>query len=165
VATSYVEGRYLAEVLDQGFGQSEVKHTDYFYLTLKVLGRYDLQGQLQACPQHVRTYQQFLANETGINILFGDLKAIGVEIADLTQLYTGAPDYANLVGRQIHVCCALETYAGKERERWSIFRPRRKLDLDAVRALNERFRQSLRGGGESNPPAGASGSDPGNARQ
>src|SRR5262249_44247893 len=97
-------------------------------------------------PQYERSYVQYLANDTGVEILKGDLRALGVEVGDLTQLDPGSPKGINLAGRKIDVMCRLETYQGSERERWSIHRTRKKLSLDSVRALNDRFGHLLRDG-------------------
>ena len=39
MATTYVEGRYLAKVLDQGFGKSESKGTPFFFCQIRILAR------------------------------------------------------------------------------------------------------------------------------
>jgi hypothetical protein len=155
MSTTYANGKYEAEILDQGFEESSTKHTPYFFLQLRILGRYDAQDKLQECLNYERTYQQYLANDTGVDILKSDLKALGVEVTDLTQLDPGCPKFINLVGRKIDVVCKLETYQGAQRERWSIYRSRKKLNLDSVRALNDRFGHLLRdGNGQAKPAPG-----------
>jgi hypothetical protein len=146
MSTTYTNGKYRAEIREQGFEESPTKGTPYFFLQLTILGRYDAQEQLQECPRYERTYAQYLANDTGVQILKGDLKAIGVEMNDLSQMDPSSPHCINLVGRQIDVVCKLETYQGRERERWTIPRSRKRLDRDAVRALNDRFGHLLRDG-------------------
>jgi hypothetical protein len=163
VAPTYVPGRYKAEVVGQGFERSRLKETPCYCLQLRITGRYDERGDVQDCPRFERTYTQYLANETGVGILRGDLKALGVEVSDLTRLDPGAPDHINLVGRLIEVECGHETFNGQTRERWRIYRPRKKLDLDELAELNARFRQVLGGspGGASapTPPDTTSGED------
>jgi hypothetical protein len=155
MSTTYTTGKYQAEILDQGFEESSTKHTPYFFLQLRILGRYDAQDELQECPMYERTYQQYLANDTGVGILKGDLKALGIDVTDLTQLDPGCPKFINLVGRRIDVLCKPETYQGRQRERWSIYRSRKKLNQDSVRALNDRFGHLLRdGNGQANPTPG-----------
>jgi hypothetical protein len=153
--TTYGEGKYQAEILDHGFEQSSVKGTPAFFLQLKILARYGDDGQLRECPRYERTYRQYLANETGFNILRADLKAIEVELDDLSQLDPGAPNGRNLRGRKIDVACTLETYQGHQRERWSIPRSRKKLNLNEVRVLNDRFGHLLRDGKSQAGPAPA----------
>src|SRR5262249_28149421 len=140
ITTTYSEGRYTAAVLEQGFEKSSIQGTPGFYLRLKILKRYDANGQLVECPQFERDYIQWLANETSLRILRGDLKALDVQFKELTQLDPATPDHIGLVGRTIEVTCKLETYNGRQRERWGIARVRKKLDSGAVRALDVRLR-------------------------
>jgi hypothetical protein len=148
--TTYTNGKYLAEVLDQGFEESS-QGTPGFFLKLKILNRYAADGQLVECQQYERHYIQFLGNEIGIRILRADLKALGVEVTDLTQLEPANPDHVPLVGRKVDVVRGVEVYNGREQERWSI--PRKKLGLDAVRALSAQYRHLLRDGNAPAPPA------------
>ena len=150
--STYTPGLYQAEILDHGFEESTVKGTPCFSILFRVRGRYDDQHQLQECPHYERSYKQYLANETGLSILKGDLKTIGVQISDLTQLERGTSHSVKLVGLQIDVQCELEPYDGRMQERWRIPRSRKKLDLSAVRLLNDRFGHLLRGGSGSPPP-------------
>src|SRR4051812_40552839 len=98
MSTTYADGNYLVEVLDQGFGESEVKKTPFFFLQCKVIARIGADGQHQACPQYERTYRQHFGHELGGKILRGDLKALGVEVDDLLRLDLGAADPISLVG-------------------------------------------------------------------
>ena len=152
--TTYSKGDYLAEIIAQGFEESLAKRTPFFFFQLKIAGRYDEQDQLQACPEYERTYRQYLANAAGAGILKCDLRALGVEVDDLTRLHPDAPDHISLVGRRIKVACDLEVYQGKEQERWSIPRSQKGLDLSSVRALNEKFKQVFGNGDRRTGPAG-----------
>jgi hypothetical protein len=145
MSTTYPKGKYQAEVLEQGFEESSTG-TPCFFLQLKILGRYDEQGQLQECPPYERTYRQYLANEPGARFLRSDLKTLGVQISDLTQLDPAAPNHVSLLARKIDVECHHEVYQGKPRERWAIPRSRKKCDLGAVRVLNDKFGHLLRDG-------------------
>jgi hypothetical protein len=153
--TTYSNGKYRAEILEQGFTASTAKGTPAFFLLLKIRERYDANGSLVECPQYERPYTQYLANETGVNILRGDLKALGVQVTSFAQLDPATPDHVNLVGRQIDVTCDLESYQGKQRERWSIARTRSTLPSDALRALDDQFGHLLRGDNGQAQPAPA----------
>jgi hypothetical protein len=137
--TTYQKGRYRAEIIDQGFGSSPAKGTPLFFLQLRIAGRYDDRGELQACPRYERTYQQYLANDVGVRILRTDLAALDVRVSSLSQLDPEKPDAVRLTGRTIDVECDLEVYEGRERERWRIARSRKRLDRDAVQQLDDRF--------------------------
>src|SRR5262249_9610775 len=152
MSVTYSKGRYRAMILEQGFTESSNKGTPAFYLQLRIFQRYGANDELEACPENERTYLQYLANETGINILRGQLKAIGVSITDLAQLDPETPGGLRLAGKEIDVECEIETYNGQQRERWSIC-SRKKLKLDAVRALNDRFSHILRNGEAAPQPA------------
>jgi hypothetical protein len=153
MSTTYPTGKYRALILDHGFTESEGKGTAAFFLQLRILKRDGANGELEACPQYERTYRQYLANDTGINILRGHLKAIGVNITDLTQLDPEIAGGLRLAGKEIDVECDIETYNGQQRERWSIPRSRKKLKLDALRALNDRFGHLLNNGEVAPQPA------------
>src|SRR5262245_42762760 len=151
--TTYNKGRYLVEILAQGFERSAAKGTPFFYLSMRILGRYDEQGQLQDCPQYEREYRQYLVGDVGFNILRGALKTLGVEIQSLLQLDPACPEHVNLVGRRIDMTCDLEAYQGRQRERWDIPRSREKLDLEGLRKLNEKYGHLLGGAkGEGKAP-------------
>jgi hypothetical protein len=153
MTTTYVKGRYQAEIQDQGFEQSSVKGTPCFYMQLRILARYDDQGKPMPCPQYERTYRQYLSNEIGLGILKGDLKTLGVEFTQLRQLDPAVPGHINLTGRKIDVVCETDMYDGRQVERWGIPRSRKKLDLDAVKQLDDKFGHLLRC---SNSPAAPS---------
>jgi hypothetical protein len=151
MSTTYTKGDYQAEILDHGFDRSQIKGTPAFFMQLRILGRFAANGKLTDCPQYERTYRQYLSTETGFRVLCGDLRTLGLEVASLDQLNLGAPDHINLVGRKITVSCAPEVFNGRQVERWRIARNRAKLDLDAIRALNQKYGHILRGGGEDEP--------------
>jgi hypothetical protein len=153
MSVTYIKGKYRARILEQGFTESSTKATPAFYLQLKILKRYGANDELEACPEYERTYLQYLANETSINILRGHLKAIGVSITDMAQLDPEAAGGLRLAGKEIDVECEIEVYNGQQRERWSIPRSRKKLKLDAVRALNDRYGHLLRNGEAAPQPA------------
>jgi hypothetical protein len=145
MAPTYMPGTYRAKIIAQGFEQSSVKQTPCFFLQMKIQGRHDSQGQVQDCPQYERTYLQYLANDTGVAILRGDLQRLGVTVSDLTLLEPGVEGHISLVGRTIDVVCEHEPFNGQTRERWRISRPRKKLDLDSLGQLNAKFRHVLGG--------------------
>jgi hypothetical protein len=151
--TTYTNGMYRAEILDQGFEESSSKGTPGFFLLLKILNRYTADGQLEACQQYERVYTQFLANEIGIRILRADLQTLGLQVTDLTQLDPANPDHIRLVGRKVDVVCGTEVYKGLQRERWGFPRARKKLGLDAVRTLGARYAHLLGNGNAPAPPA------------
>jgi hypothetical protein len=146
MTTTYENGRYRALILNHGFTKSPTKGTPAFYLELRILKRYGTNDELEDCPVNKQKYEQYLANDTGINILRGDLKAIGVNITDLAQLDPEATGGLHLAGMEIDVECELETFNGRQRERWGIPRTSKKLKLDEIRALNDRFGHLLRNG-------------------
>jgi hypothetical protein len=154
VSTTYAKGRYQARVTDQGFEEAGTG-TPCFYLQLQILGQYAADGKVQECPRYERTYRQYLKNDIGAAILKADLRSLGVEVSDLQQLDLAASNPITLVERTIEVACDHAPYNGTLRERWSIPRVRKKLDLSAVRELNDQFGHVLRGGNGTARPAGA----------
>src|SRR5262249_21889193 len=153
MSVTYSKGRYRAMILEQGFTESSNKGTPAFYLQLRIFQRYGANDELEACPEYERTYLQYLANETGINILRGHLKAIGVSITDLAQLDPEAAGGLRLAGKEIDVEREIEAYNGQQRERWSIPPSPKKLQLVAVRSLHDRYGHLLRNGEAAPQPA------------
>jgi hypothetical protein len=138
---AYQEGKYRAVILDQAFEKASTG-SPRFVLKLQIQGCYNAQGNLDPCQQLKRTYSQTLNNETGISILLADLKAMGVNVEDLSQLHPGLEGSISLVGRQVDVSCRHESYQGRMVERWGINRP--KLTLAAVQAVQEQFGHLLK---------------------
>ena len=153
MAATYAEGKYRARILQQGFERSSVKKTPCFFLQIEIQSAYGEGQQLEDCPRFERTYRQYLANETGVNILRSDLKALDVEFSDFRQLDPDAPDGVCLVGREIDVECRHEPFDGTISERWCISRPLKKSDPEALLSLNDRFGHLLRGGNGKAAPA------------
>jgi hypothetical protein len=152
--TTYANGKYLGEVIDQGFEETTKKKAPYFFLQLRILGRYDDGGELQDCPRYERTFKQYVNTETGVSILRGQLDTLGVEAPNLSSLAPGAAGHVSLVGRKIQVTCDHEPYEGKLSERWGIPRPRNNtLPLEDLRGLDDKFGHLFRDdNGKPKPP-------------
>jgi hypothetical protein len=65
--------------------------------------------------------------------------------------------HVSLVGRTLDVTCEHDAYQGRTVERWQLRKPRKKLGLDAVGRLADRFGHVLRGKGR---PASAAADQP-----
>jgi hypothetical protein len=139
----YEKGIYHARIEDQDFEVSSSTGSARFVLKLGLLGRYNAQDDLEPCPQLQRTYRQTL-NEIGVRILSADLRAMGVEVNDLTQLHPGLDGHISLVGKEVDVTCHHEPYQGRMVERWTI--GRRRLNLGALQALQGQFGHLLSAG-------------------
>ncbi len=151
--TTYTDGTYRAEIIDQGFSASQNEKL-FFYLRLRVRQRIDESGTPQECPQYERTVRQYLSNVVGEQILLRDLRAIGVVTDDIFRLGAEASDHIDLLGRVIDVTCNNEIYNGKTQERWTIARPApKKLTLDAARALAARTHMTPPPAPPAAPPA------------
>ncbi len=131
---TYEPGTYHAEIIDQGFAESGLKKTPYFFIAIRIKSRGGRQGP---CPQFERVVRQYLNTDVGQRILREDLRAVGVEVTDFAQLSLDLPEHISLIGLQIEVRCDHEEYAGQTRERWRVARPTgQRMSLDAVRALS-----------------------------
>src|SRR5271165_4380810 len=105
MSNTYSKGLYKVKILGQEFLASSAKGTPGFALKIEIIGRHGVDGKLEPCQQYERQYIQWLANDTGVNILKRDLKAIGVQITDLTQLAPSTPNHRSLVGMQVDMSC------------------------------------------------------------
>jgi hypothetical protein len=153
MTATYTTGTYLAEIREQGFEEAGTG-TPYFILVVNILGRYDQQGQLQECPRFERYVRFYLNrdNDTGVNILRGALRTLGVNVQALEQLDPSTTGAIILVGKTIDVACELDTYRGRPVERWSLPRSRNRLQQQAVRTLGDRFNHLLRNGNAATSP-------------
>jgi hypothetical protein len=151
--SSYKPGDYRGRIKDYRVSQSPVgRHHPTVFIAFDVIGRYDpATGELGPCEPGTRTYTKAITPRT-IGWLLSDLKAIGYDKVGFTYLDPEAPGAVNLFGREIEVACVLETYEGRERERWSIRRgpPRTKLAQGNLEQLDAQFGEELKkafGGG------------------
>lgn len=135
-------GTHRARITGQGYEAALTGNT-LFYLLFVLLFRIDENGQQHPCQGNGR-YQQTLANPAGFGILKADIKALGVDLADLAQLHPDNPDGIKLVGKEIDVVCEVDSYNGYEFPRWTIQR-RKKQPLDAILALQKQFGHLLIG--------------------
>jgi hypothetical protein len=163
----YEPGKYRGRIRDYGVFKSEAgqQHPTVF-ITFDVMGRYDpATGERGPCPPGTRTYTKAITPRT-IDWLLADLKAIGYDKVGLKYLDPEVPGAVDLFGREIDVDCDLETFEGRERERWSIGRgPRTKLAQGDLEELDAQYGAELKkafGGGlpDAAPPTVR---DPGDA--
>ncbi len=136
-------GRYQATIVGQAYDRAN-SGTLCLYLRLRVTARYVTDDRTERCPPREGMYRQCLGNEVGFRILRDDLRALGVELDDLTRLDPDSPDRISLVGRAVDVRCEHEVYSGRTYERWAIVRPRARIDRAALQELNERFGHLLK---------------------
>lgn len=123
---TYEQGQYSGQITKQGFGESKAKAdgtpgTPYFYLSFVPDAFHDPMqgGDPVACEQFERTIYFYLTDATG-EYVARDLRRLGYDRDDLSPLDPEHSEYFSLVGNREKFYCKIETYDGKEREKWSL---------------------------------------------
>jgi hypothetical protein len=149
MATNLVDGKkYRLIVLEQGFGESEIKGSPYFFLQFHVLRGYNADGTLENGDLEIGgEYRQDISTDTGVGILCGDLKSLGITISSLMDLHPEADQHRSLIGRELDGTCAVEHFTDKNgndrtRVKWRIRSS--KLSLERVATLNTQLGGCLR---------------------
>jgi hypothetical protein len=143
----FVKGKYRVRIEDYGVFQS-VKGQQHptVFVRFTLVGVYNpTTGEVDECPAEAGEYTKAITDKT-IDWVLSDLKAIGYDGVKLEQFDPEAPGAANLFGREIDVVCEPETYEGKTRERWSIYREpqRKKMGRDALARLDGVYADKIR---------------------
>jgi hypothetical protein len=135
-------GKYRGRITDYGvIGPGPGGEHQQVFVEFEIVGRYDpATGQAAACSSGRRTYYKAITPKT-IDWLFLDLKAIGYDRDSFQGLDPEAPGAVNLFDREIDVTCDHEIYQAKDRERWSISRPRTRsrVGADRLKELDVQF--------------------------
>jgi hypothetical protein len=139
-ATTYTPGKYKATIKDFGWALAGTG-TPQFFIQFEVFAKYDSAGNLTEVPRFERTFFRPIslkskdARSKCIDMLKGDLSAIGEKPQDEAQLDPGNPGALNLLNKQIDVFCAVEPFDGRMVERWTLrTNAREKLSLNDLRA-------------------------------
>ena len=114
--TYYAEGPYRAEIKEQGLSKSK-NDNPQFFLKIVVLESLDINPI--SYQQYERTIFWTVTEKT-IDFVVDKLATLGFQGASFRQLDPSHVGHQSFVGQEIEVYCKLETYEGKEREKWDL---------------------------------------------
>lgn len=103
-------------------------------------------GAKEECPNDPRSVYRVITDKT-IEYFANDLKALGYDRDTFDDLDPTSPNAFNFEGIEIEVRMKLETYDGRERERWELAMVKteiKPLERQGISALNAQFANKLR---------------------
>jgi len=148
--TYYTQGAYKCEVLDQGLSMSSTDKPQ-IWIRCRVLESLDSPGV--TLNQYERTLYWTVTEKT-IDFVLDKLESLGFSGQSFREVDPNVEGHHSFIGQVIECYCKLETYEGKEREKWDLSNPgaktpdplgdsdARKLDALFGRKLKERFKKS-----------------------
>jgi hypothetical protein len=152
MGTYYEQGAYRCEIIDQGLSQSS-NGNPQIWLKIQVMESVDHpEEQLQS---YDRTVFWTITDKT-VNFVLDKLDALGFSGESWRQLDLNHANPQSFVGTSADFFCKLETYEGKERERWDLSfntgggaqaldeAQSRQLDTLFGKKLKERFRSTAK---------------------
>jgi hypothetical protein len=116
--THYVRGAYKAEVIAQGLGTSKAGNPQ-FWIQAKILESID--DPTLVVEQYDRTIFWSITEGT-IEFVCEKLERLGFKGDSFRLLDPNVPNHHSFVGQVVDLFCKLETYDGKEREKWDLSR-------------------------------------------
>lgn len=152
----YSQGPYLAEIIDQGLSQSGTGNPQIF-LRIRVLESTDVNPI--TVEQYERTIYWTLTEKT-IEFTLDKLAQLGFKGTSFRQIDPLHQGHHSFIGQQIDAYCKVETYQGKEREKWDLSfgggGAPEPLDDSETRKLDALFGRKLKekcgSGGSAAPP-------------
>jgi hypothetical protein len=161
MATHFEEGLYRCEIINQALVDGEQRSPSKttapsVQITIKPIGFYDSEGEY---TEHDfgwdRTIYLYLTEDTvGKDAskpgwVFETLRFLGFNAASFGLLDPSVEGACSFIGKQIDCLCRHEAYQGKNREKWSVFRPKEKKDLapaqtKTIRTLDAMFGKLLK---------------------
>jgi hypothetical protein len=154
MAAFYDQGNYAVRIVGQSLTENK-KGNPELQLTIKIVGQYAADGELHPIDSEFnRTIFLTLTDGTigtadRPGWVLEVLQYLGFTGASLAALDPDDKHHVSFVGRECNAYCKVETYEGKEREKWNISRPREAkpaapIDKKKLRGLDARFGKTLK---------------------
>ena len=114
MATYKNGGKYLCEVVQQGFDTSPAKGTPFFFLKVKPLLEVDKTDSTVSyeCPNYERTLKMWIT-EKNIDVQIGILRDLGFTGSSFRELDPENQSHFSFVGKEIFLLCKHEPYEDK----------------------------------------------------
>jgi hypothetical protein len=154
MAAYYEPARYRARITRQSLGENK-KGNPELQIHFKPYGIYGPDGQLQPFdfPYERTVYLVFTDATLGTpdqpGWVIATLAHLGFTGDSFALLDPGEPNHVSFVNQEVDVFCEVETYEGKEREKWNIQRQttvstQKPLEKKGIRALDAKFGRVLK---------------------
>jgi hypothetical protein len=116
----YQPGRYVVQVVDQGFGNSKQKLTPYFCLTIRPIARVITADEHEALPDSYERYIMLYLTDKTVDNVIARLRRLGFAGASFSQLDPANDKYHSFEGIEIMATCEHEQIGDKTYERWRL---------------------------------------------
>lgn len=165
---SYKQGKYRARLAKHDLTKNN-KDNPQVVLVCDLVGFYDENGEMEACDPGPRTIWRVLTENT-IERVSQEMRALGFNSnswADLSETQ-GGETFQDLAGVEFDVSMKLETYEGKDKERWELsmfggVAMGKDLERKSVREIDAKFAKflkALKPKGLGTAPAGKPSAEP-----
>ena len=116
----YEPGRYVVQVVDQGFGNSKQKLTPYFCLTVRPIARVISADEQEIVrDQYERYIMLYLTDKTVENVI-ARLRRLGWDGMSFSHLDPENEEYHSFRGAEVLATCEHEQSGDKTYERWRL---------------------------------------------
>lgn len=116
----YEPGRYVVQVVDQGFGSSKQKLTPYFCLTVRPLARVVSADEHEAVRDQYERYIMLYLTDKTVESVISRLRRLGWNGTSFSQLDPENDEYHSFVGAEVLATCEHEQMGDKTYERWRL---------------------------------------------
>src|SRR5688500_5972121 len=116
----YQPGRYVVQVVDQGFGNSKQKLTPYFCLTVRPVARIITADEHAAISDSYERYIMLYLTDKTVDNVIARLRRLGWNGTSFSQLDPSNEKYHSFEGLEIMATCEHEQMGDKTYERWRL---------------------------------------------
>ena len=155
MAAFYENGKYQALIVGQSLGENTMGNPEV-QLRIKPIGIYDRTGEVSNFDgPYERTIYLVLTDATlgtpdKPGWVMQLLQFLGFNGTSFSQLDPAHPQAIDFTNKEVDAVCQVETYEGKDREKWNILRggsnnsPAKPLPNKAIRGLDAKFGKLLK---------------------
>ena len=147
------QGKYKVLIAGQQLGENKRGNPEV-QLVIQPLGYFTRQGLEELATDFTRTIYltltpQTVGTEGKPGWVLETLRYLGFNGTSFAELDPRHPNHINLTGQEVEALCNHNTHQGKQREDWSILRPRngapiKELEKKGLRALDAKFGKVLK---------------------
>lgn len=116
----YEPGRYVVQVVDQGFGNSKQKLTPYFCLTVRPVARVISADEQELVRDQYERYIMLYLTDKTVESVIARLRRLGWTGTSFSQLDPENDKYHSFTGAEVLATCEHEHMGDKTYERWRL---------------------------------------------
>ena len=151
----YEPGRYVVQVVDQGFGNSKQKLTPYFCLTVRPVARVISADEQEAVRDQYERYIMLYLTDKTVETVIARLRRLGWSGMSFSELDPENEEYFSFAGAEVLATCEHEHIGDKTYERWRLplggGRSVHEAEHGITRKLDARFGKVLKSTAASKP--------------